>query len=270
MNKTIVVVLALTLMTLANANAQAGEKPCWGADCAFKAGGAADRQADITEIVPAIDKEVRRAYWYYLRGANLLYQANIDVEERFINFFIYRNVVGTFLVIGSWDKAEQQAQINTFVRLGNGYSQDIQTPYSPVDIDPFIISLRLKHGEYLIEMDEDGNFRINGELINVDGEGETEMTQEELDAKTAAIDEYVREKYWYYLRGAQIVHTESILTTQRVYSLITYINIVGTFLVIGSCDANDVIQINTFVRLGAGSAETVQAIAIQPTVVELN
>ena len=119
-------------------------------------------------------------------------------------------------------------------------------------------------------MDEDGNFRVNGELINVDGEEGEAITQEELDAKTAAIDAYVREKYWYYLRGAQIIHTESILTTQRVYSLITYINIVGTFLVIGSCDANDVIQINTFVRLGAGSTEPVRAITIQPTVVEVN
>ena len=177
MNKTIAIIFVLAIFAVANVSAQNGEKPCWGADCAFKAGGAAEKQADITEIVPAIDKEVRRAYWYYLRGANLLYQANIDVAERFINFFIYRNVVGTFLVIGSWDKASQQAQINTFVRLGNGYSEDIQTPYSPVNIDPFIISLRLKHGEYLIEMDEDGNFRINGELINVDTEEEEPMTQ---------------------------------------------------------------------------------------------
>ena len=174
-------------------------------------------------------------------------------------------------MIGSWNKGSQQAEVNTFVRLGNGYSKDIQTPYSPVDIDPFIISLRLKHGEYLIEMDEDGNFRINGQLINVQGEEEGQtFTPEELDAKCAAIDTHVREKYWYYLRGAQIIHKETILTTQRVYCLLTYINIVGTFLVIGSTSADDVVQVNTFVRLGAGSTEAVQPIAIQPTVVEIN
>ena len=93
------------------------------------------------------------------------------------------------------------------------------------------------------------------------------MTQEELDAKTAAIDIFVRERYWYYLRGATIVHTETLLTTQRVYSLITYINIVGTFLVIGSCDSDDNIQVNTFVRLGAGSTSKIQPIVIQPSVV---
>ena len=105
---------------------------------------------------------MRRVYWYYLRKANLLYQANIDTPERFINFFIYRNVVGTFLVIASWTKETQESEVNTFVRLGNGYSEDIETPYSPVDIDPFIISLRLSVGEFLIEMDEDGNFQVTG------------------------------------------------------------------------------------------------------------
>ena len=167
MNKTILVILGVTLLVpanaqAANANDRAGEKPCWGEDCQFNAQGNPDAPADITEIVPIVDTEIRRAYWYYLRGARLLYQANIDTPQRFLNFFIYRNVVGTFLVIASWNKEIQAAEINTFVRLGNGYSQDIQTPYSPVDIEPFIISLRLSQGEFLIEMDEDGNFRING------------------------------------------------------------------------------------------------------------
>ena len=60
------------------------------------------------------------------------------------------------------------------------------------------------------------------------------------------------------------------MTSLRVYSVLTYINIVGTFLVIGSCDANDVIQINTFVRLGAGSAEEIKPIIIAPVVVTLS
>ena len=269
MSKTLALIFALTFLAVANAQADPNEKPCWGADSAYNAAGNADEQASIVDIVPATDKEVRRVYWYYLRKANLLYQANIDTPERFINFFIYRNVVGTFLVIASWDKATQASEVNTFVRLGNGYSEDISTPYSPVDIDPFIISLRLKHGEYLIEMDEDGNFRINGELINIEGEEQETITQEELDAKTAAIDEYVRKNYWYYLNGAKLIHSESILTTQRVYSVLTYVNIVGTFLVIGSCDANDVVQVNTFVRLGAGSSDTIKPIRIVPSVVTL-
>ena len=119
-------------------------------------------------------------------------------------------------------------------------------------------------------MDEDGNFKINGNVVNIQENEAKTFTQEEIDGKCSEIDTHVREKYWYYLRGAQIIHKESILTTQRVYCLITYINIVGTFLVIGSTNSADVIQVNTFVRLGAGSTEAVQPIAIQPTVVEVN
>lgn len=106
-----------------------------------------------------------------MRRAYLVYQANLEVPERFIHFFIYRNVVGTFLVIASWDKSTQSSEINTFVRLGNGFDQDIQTPYSPVNIQPFIISLRLANGEYLIEIDESGDFKVNGKLIGSE-EGE--------------------------------------------------------------------------------------------------
>ena len=58
------------------------------------------------------------------------------------------------------------------MRLGNGFDKDIETPYSPVNIQPFIISLRLAHGEYLIEMDENGQFRVNGKLIGADGDKE--------------------------------------------------------------------------------------------------
>ena len=43
MNKTIAILVALTIISVANAQADPNEKPCWGADCAFKAGGPADQ-----------------------------------------------------------------------------------------------------------------------------------------------------------------------------------------------------------------------------------
>ena len=76
----------------------------------------------------------------------MVYQANVDTPDRFLLFFVYRNIVGTFLCIASWNKPEEVSEINTFVRLGNGYSKDIETPYSAVSIDPFIIALKLAHG----------------------------------------------------------------------------------------------------------------------------
>lgn len=80
MTKIVAILVALTIISVANAKADPSEKPCWGAECTFKTGGHADQQVNITNVVAAIDKEVRRAYWYYLRGANLLYQANIDAQ----------------------------------------------------------------------------------------------------------------------------------------------------------------------------------------------
>ena len=79
----------------------------------------------------------------------------------------------------------------------------------------------------------------------------------------------MRKNYWYYLDKARLIHQESILTTRRLYVVLTYVNIVGTFLVIGSCDENDVVQVNTFVRLGAGSAEDIRPITIEPAVFTL-
>ena len=264
MSKLWVPILVLALIGLACAG------DCFGEDCTYSAKGDPEKELTIAEIIPIVDKEVRRVYWYYLRRARLTYQANIEIPERSIHFFIYRNIVGTFLMIASWNKASQESEINTFVRLGNGYSKDIQTPYSPVDIHPFIISLRLTHGEFLIELDEDGQFKVNGKVIENQEDKEDPVI--DLDVKTALIDEHVRKHYWYYLRGAELVHKEGIITTQRVYSVITYINIVGTFLVIGSCNKNDVIQVNTFVRLGAGSRnpEEMKPIEIKPSVIDLN
>ena len=168
MTKTLTFVLVLALLAFANAQIDPEEKPCWGEDCEYNADGDPAAPADISDVVPAVDKEVRRVYWYYLRRANMLYQANINTPERFISFFIYRNVVGTFLVIASWVKGSETSEVNTFVRLGNGYSQDVSTPYSPVNVDPFIISLRLSQGEFLIEMDDEGNFVVTGQNMTID------------------------------------------------------------------------------------------------------
>lgn len=53
--------------------------------------------------------------------------------------------------------------------------------------------------------------------------------------------------------------------------VLTYINVVGTFLVIGSCNDENAIQINTFVRLGAGiaNAHKLVPIVVKPILIEL-
>ncbi len=57
--------------------------------------------------------------------------------------FIYRNNVGTFLTIASWQKETRKSEINTMVRLGNGSSRNVRTNYDPFSISPFVISLNI-------------------------------------------------------------------------------------------------------------------------------
>ena len=81
-----------------------------------------------------------------MRAANIVYQANVNTKNSFLFFIIYRNIVGTFLVITTWEKSSETTQVNTFVRLGNGYAAGSGALYDPVKIDPFVISLQLGEG----------------------------------------------------------------------------------------------------------------------------
>lgn len=120
---------------------------------------------DITfnDVFPLVDTYLRQTYWYYLRNANIVYQANVNTLNSFLFFVIYRNLVGTFLVITTWDKAGQTTQVNTFVRLGDGFEAGSGALYGPVKIDPFVISLQLGEGEYMVTINEDGTITvING------------------------------------------------------------------------------------------------------------
>jgi len=99
---------------------------------------------------PKVDVLLKNTYWYYLRDASTIYQAGVDSPNEFLFFTIYRNIVGTFLVITTWTKDKQNLQINTFVRLGNGYAAGSSANYDPVNIQPFIVSLALGPDEYMV------------------------------------------------------------------------------------------------------------------------
>ena len=62
------------------------------------------------------------------------------------------------------------------------------------------------------------------------------------------------------MRGADLVNKETIATDKRFYFVFTYVNIVGTFMVITTCDGEEIIKANTFVRLGGGGKPSSQLI----------
>ena len=71
---------------------------------------------------------------------------------------------------------------------------------------------------------------------------------------------------------AILVHSERIVTSLKIYVVLTYINIVGTFLGIFSCDKDDNIFVNTFVRLGGGvrNAKKLEPIEMKLSIIDIN
>lgn len=65
--------------------------------------------------------------------------------------------------------------------------------------------------------------------------------------------------------------TNTLLTNQKLYVILTYINITGTYMVMASIDDKTTdIKINTFLRLGAGSSTNdVKPIVVQPKLIGL-
>lgn len=70
--------------------------------------------------------------------------------------------MGTFLVITTWQKSDQRTQINTFVRIGNGFEANSGANYDPVDIKPMIITLALGPNEYKVDVSADGTINVVG------------------------------------------------------------------------------------------------------------
>ena len=195
----------------------------------------------LFDVRPNVDALLRSEYWYYLRNAQTLYEASVDSRTEFLFFTIYRNIVGTFLVITTWTKETQTTQINTFVRLGNGYEEGSGANYDPVDIEPFIVSLALGPDEYMVVVNADGTVTVTGNVdlyndamgINAEnganGNGGFNITAD-MEQKCGLADAYNREKYWYYLDKAELVNTNRIPTSAQYYCVFVYVNVAGTFL----------------------------------------
>ena len=197
-----------------------------------------------------------------------LYEASVDSPVRILFFTIYRNIVGTFLVITTWEKETQVLQINTFVRLGNGYEEGSGANYDPVDIDPFVVTLALGPDEYMVVVNEDGTVTVTGnqdrfDAANGNGEGEGNgegdngfNIVDDMKAKCAIVDQLNRDQYWYYLDKAELVNENHIPTSEKYYCVFVYVNIVGTFLSISSWNLEtEAGAVNTLVRLGNGKVD---------------
>jgi hypothetical protein len=236
----------------------------------------------LFDVWPEVDKLLKTEYWYYLRNANTIYEASVDTKLTYLYFTIYRNIVGTFLVITTWTKDTQTTQINTFVRLGNGFEAGSGANYDPVNIDPFIVSLELGPDEYMVVVNADGTITVTGNLdlynqamglTQNGGAASTFNITADMAEKCAIADQLNKEKYWYYLDKSEKVSENNIPTSLQYYCVFVYVNVVGTFLSISHYDLESKSAgINTFVRLGNGKAEGANygPVTLTPAVLHLD
>lgn len=166
-------------------------------------------------------------------------------------------------MITTWEKAAQTTQVNTFVRLGNGYEAGSEALYDPVKVDPLVLSLQLGEGEFIVTINEDGTITVVGEAEEHNEENPLpeKNLEKDMEEKCGLTNTFITDKYWYYLRGAKVIHASHAPTSQRYYCVFVYVNIVGTFLVIGNYELETTVSsVNTFVRLGNGHDPSSEAI----------
>lgn len=276
MNKTQILVLIAVLFAVAAAQGSNSNRLTYNTAVTPAAG---KKSITLFEVWPRVDELLRREYWFYLKDATTQYQAGVDSPRDFLFFTIYRNIVGTFLVITTWTKNTQQTQINTFVRLGNGYAEGSGANYDPVKIDPFIVSLALGPDEYMVVVNPDGTVTVTGNMTlynQINGQDTTTENTFNITAdmkeKCGNADKFNRENYWMYLQDSDLVSESNIPTSEQYYCVFVYVNTVGTFLAISHWDlATKKAGINTLVRLGNGKADGANygPVSLAPSILKL-
>lgn len=170
---------------------------------------------------------------------------------------------GTYLAITTWKNQSSVFTVNTLVRLGNGKARHSNPNYKPVNIRVNRFRYSLGEKQYLVDVSDCGKncgkVKLNGHELSDNLKQNIHHEDYENDQDALLIDrckvfsDYTRERFWYYLQNAHVVYSSVGSTTERNYCLVTYINIAGTFFVIG----NEKIQtkactVNTFVRIDEG------------------
>ena len=202
-----------------------------------------------------VDHAIKQKYWYYLTKACLLYLTSVDRGNDSYQFLaIYRNIVGTFLAITTWTKGSSSFEVNTLVRLGNGLAIKYGANYKPVALKPLVARYKLGDHEVIVSFVDCEDIEINGKNIFYDCHGDDCPKKKKLLPDCELLSEYAVEKFWYYLRDSKVVYSSLGKTAEKNYCLITYLNEVGTFFVIGSQkdDSSKHCEVNNFVRLGNG------------------
>jgi hypothetical protein len=197
-----------------------------------------------------VDLHLRTTYYSFLSNSQLVYMTNIRDSYGFLYIHQYRNYVGTFYAISRYGTPSKKVSVVYFCRLGAGY--DLQhTYFEPFYIQPYTISLDLGYGIYWTPKWADNDQPQWNWTWARSKWYKTPVLAEEASGRCEKWDAYVRTTYWYYLKDASRASAENSVFGQQCYCTHTYVNLLGTWQVIGY-EGPSGNTISTFVRLGDG------------------
>ena len=132
----------------------------------------------------------------------------------------------------TYDLATGQSVVVSFLRIGAGYPSLEKNETSVFATS--VIPIGVVKEEFLLDKSASGEVVYNGE--GVIGQEKQALTQAIVDEMGRKVEEYARLKYWQYLRNSEVVEYSSTLWGQTLYVMLTYVNVMGRFLVVGSYD----------------------------------
>jgi len=243
------------------------------APSAFGPRSAVPRKAPLSpsEVGNRVDDFVRGKYWYYLPSAHLCYLAHIDSDSGFLFLHLYKNHVGTFLAVSNYLVGSGKTTVNTFVRLGEGYEVE-EERFAPISVAPFVISVDLGDGEYLVPHDDSASvdtFTFS-ETWARSKAFKSKKQQDDVHNKCGLVEKYLRKNYWYYLPDAITLDSSESSGIKNCYCVFHFVNTVGLWEAIARWDySTNSPQVNTFVRLGDGyDSKKVEKCNILPAVTD--
>ena len=223
---------------------------------------------DESRISQSIEAELRRQYWYYLKNSELIKELKFNTNERLITYYFHRNDLGTFFSICSWYYRRRYSEVNTVVRLGSGWSIELPKDQDLMNVDPRLLIAGSEQWAVNIEYDELGNLVLSDapELSLLAQVNSTFSISS--DDCSAQADEYIRENYDHYIRGAVLLSQKTLDSHASIYQTFTYASESGTYFVIARCSGSGA-KVSTFVRLSSGSvAGGESSISLSPEIIQ--
>jgi hypothetical protein len=177
------------------------------------------------------------------------------------------------------------ASVNKFLRIGDGIDFAKGTRFDPLRINTTLLSVGLRQGEYVVNVNKDGSYGVSGGKTLPQGWPRVKKTVpvpvpvnvivtvpkpvvvpvpvvvinlgDDVKQKCRLADKLNRDTYWYYIQNATLSSTDTLTTTDRYYCQFVYKASTGSYLSISYWDLNvEVTTINTFVRLGDYRTDT--------------